>query len=114
MRLRRTLCSGFAATLSALCIAAGAQAATRPLVTAELDRLVAEGAVAPAAAGADRAVYDDARVKLKRLTGARKVQLGGVVADLEGMAARGQFIPSRLPALFLTLQRNVQWWTTSP
>ena len=28
------------------------------------------------------------------------------------MAARDQFRPSRLPALFLTLQRNVEWWST--
>ena len=27
------------------------------------------------------------------------------------MAAREQFTPSRLPALFLTLQRNVEWWS---
>ena len=28
------------------------------------------------------------------------------------MAARRQFTLSRLPSLFLTLQRNVEWWTT--
>ena len=49
---------------------------------------------------------------MKRYTGARKVQLGGVVKDLEDMAAREQFAPSRLPALFLTLQRNIEWWGT--
>ena len=69
----------------------------------------------PEDAAAQRAVYDDAKAKVKTLTGARKVELGGVVKDLEDMAARGQFrVPSRIPALFLTLQRNVEYWSTQP
>ncbi len=30
------------------------------------------------------------------------------------MAARDQFRPSRIPALFLTLRRNVEWWSAQP
>jgi hypothetical protein len=92
-----------------------AEAAKGPTVAGELKRLTAEGALTPEDAAAKRAVYDTAKGKVKALTGARKVELGGVVKDLEDMAARDQFrVPSRLPALFLTLQRNVEYWSSQP
>jgi hypothetical protein len=37
-----------------------------------------------------------------------------VLANVQAIAATGGFIPSRLPALFLTLERNRSWWTTNP
>ena len=83
---------------------------SRPRSPRELERLAGEG-LAPETAGLYRATYVDARARVKRLTGARKVELGGVVKDLEGMAARKQFTLSRVPALFLTLQRNIEWWS---
>jgi hypothetical protein len=110
MRVSRILCAAF---VLILCSAPSAQAAKRT-VASELDRLVAAGTVAPEAAGAYRAIYDDARRRNKKLTGARSLNLGGVITDLDGMAARAQLTPSRLPALFLTLQRNVAFWTTAP
>ncbi len=61
-----------------------------------------------------RAAYDDAKRRLKKLNGARKVELGAVVATLEDVAARGQLTPSRLAPMFLTLSRNVEWWTKGP
>jgi hypothetical protein len=92
-----------------------ADAAKGPTVAGELKRLTAAGSLTPEDAAAKRAVYDDAKAKVKRLTGARKIELGGVVKDLEDMAARDQFrVPSRIPALFLTLQRNVEYWRTQP
>jgi D-glucuronyl C5-epimerase-like protein len=101
------LCSLFAVP------AAGA--AKGPTVAGELKRLTAEGTLTAEDAAAKRAVYDDAKGKVKTLTGARKAELGGVVKDLEDMAARGSFqTPSRLPALFLTLQRNAEYWSTQP
>ncbi len=111
--MTRTFCSGFVLVLCSLLLVAApsAHAQRKVTVAAELKRLQAEGAD-PAAIAGYRATYDDARARVKRLTGARKVQLGGVVTDLEGMAARRQFTLSRLPSLFLTLQRNVEWWTT--
>jgi D-glucuronyl C5-epimerase C-terminus len=110
MRLSRILCAAF---VLFLCSVSNAAAKT-PTVASEIDRLVAAGTVAPEAGGAYRATYDDAKTRLKKLTGARSVNLGGVIHDLDGMAARSQLEPSRLPALFLTLQRNVQFWTTAP
>ena len=44
----------------------------------------------------------------------RKLELGAVVKTLEGVAARGQLTASRLAPLFLTLQRNREWWTKGP
>ncbi len=110
MRFRRTFGWAFVAILCSLFAANAAYAAKKPTVAGELKRLAAEGTIAPEVAAAHRATYDDARAKVKRYTGARKVQLGGVVSDLEDMAARDQLEPSRLPALFLTLQRNIEWW----
>src|SRR5262249_42303260 len=110
MRMRRRLCAVFAAILCGFCAAPAAHAKAHPTVTSELKRLYASGAVAQADYAADRATYSDARKQLKRLSGARKLELGGVLRDLDDMAARGQFSPSRLPALFLTLQHNVEYW----
>src|SRR5690242_20215739 len=111
MRLIRILC---AALVLILCSVSPAAAAQKPTVASELDRLVAAGLVTPEAGGAYRAVYDDAKARNRKLTGARSLNLSGVIKDLDGMAQRRQLQPSRLPALFLTLQRNVQFWTTAP
>src|SRR3954447_6971539 len=112
MRVSRILCAAFVLILCSL--SAADAAPKRPTVASELDRLVAAGTVTPEAGGAYRATYDDAKTRRKRLAGARYLELGGVIRDLEDMAARDQFTPSRLPSLFLTLQRNVQFWTTAP
>lgn len=111
--MRRLFCSVSVPILCSLLLlaASSAHAQKKPTVTRELERLQGEG-VDPAAIATYRATYTDARARVKKLTGARKVQLGGVITDLEGMAARKQFTASRLPSLFLTLQRNVEWWTT--
>jgi hypothetical protein len=47
----------------------------------------------------------------KRLRGTRAAELESVIANLHGVAAAHAMTVSRLPALFLTLKRNVQWWT---
>jgi hypothetical protein len=111
MRLRRSSCCAFVTILCSLCHVAGA-AAARPTVAAELKGLVDAGTLAPADYDAHRAVYDDAKATVKKLVGTRKAELDGVVSDLDDMASRGQLTASRVPALFLTLQRNVEYWRT--
>src|SRR3954469_9925019 len=107
MRLLRILC---AVLVLFVCSVGPADAAPKaPTVASELDRLVVAGTVTPEAGGAYRAVYDDAKQRNRKLSGARSLNLAGVLKDLDDMAARNQFTPSRLPALFLTLQRNVQF-----
>ena len=48
------------------------------------------------------------------LTGTRKAELDAVLANLHAIAVARQLWPSRLPALFLTLESNRRWWTTGP
>ena len=81
-------------------------AQTRRTVPGELKRLLAAGAIDDATYAERRAAYDDAKRTVKRLSGRRRLELWAVVKTLEGVAARGQLTASRLPALFLTLQRN--------
>jgi hypothetical protein len=89
-------------------------AARRRTVAGELERLRAEGAIDDAAYAERRAAYADARRTLRRLKGARRVALAGVLASLDDVAARRELTPSRLPALWLTLEANRRWWTTGP
>ena len=78
-------------------------AAKRRTVIGELDRLRAAGAIDDATYAERRAAYEDAKRTVKKLSGARKVELGAVVSTLEDVAARGQLTASRLAPLFLTL-----------
>src|SRR6478735_11274619 len=115
MRLRRSHFCAIATIVCSLFALPATAAAKGPTVAGELKRLAADGSLTPEDAAAKRAVYDKAKAKVKSLTGTRRAELGGVVTDLEGMAARDQFrVPSRLPALFLTLQRNVEYWSSQP
>src|SRR4051794_12528717 len=115
MRLRRSLCCGLATILCSVWIVGAADAAKGPTVAGELKRLTAEGRLTPEDAAAKRSIYDDAKAIERKLTGARKTELGGVIQELDGMAARGAFAePSRLPALFETLQRNREYWASQP
>jgi D-glucuronyl C5-epimerase C-terminus len=91
-----------------------AEAAKKKTIARELKRLYAAGEIDQATYTADRAIYNDVRARIKRLTGARKVQLAGALATVQGMAARGWMRASRLYPLFLTLQRNAEWWSEQP
>ena len=83
-------------------------------VTSELSRLLRSGAIS---AGAD-ALYSSAFTRAlateRRLHGTRRTELTAVTETLHQIAAAGALTASRLPALFTTLTRNVQWWTTGP
>jgi hypothetical protein len=57
-----------------------------------------------------RHVYAKARSTRRRLRGARGAQLGYVIVTVERISLRGRLRASRLPALFLELQRNYQYW----
>ena len=52
--------------------------------------------------------------EVKRLSQARGDELDAVIENLHGMAVRGSLTASRLPVLFLTLDRNVQYWKSGP
>ena len=114
MRLRRSTCCVFVTILCSLFSAAEASAAKKPTVTRELKDLVAAGTLTPENYAAHRATYSDAKATVKKLVGTRRAELNGVVSDLDDMAARDQLTASRVPALFLTLERNLQYWKTGP
>jgi hypothetical protein len=101
------------AILVAATIAAPAcGSATRPdPVRVALARLAQEGAVPAEQLAADRALYAHALATLPRLRGVRRRELRSVIGILRGMAARGALTGARLPLIFLTLQRNVEWWS---
>jgi hypothetical protein len=85
-----------------------------PTVAAALSGLQRSGAITAAVYQQDSAAYVAAERSLKKLSGTRRTELGAVLANVQAIAAAGEFIPSRLPALFMTLERNRQWWTTQP
>jgi len=89
-------------------VVAAAAKRTRQTVTSELERLRSAGAITPADYTARRAAYLDARRAARRLGS----EMRAVVATLDGITARRRLTASRLPALWLTLERNVQWWST--
>jgi hypothetical protein len=83
-----------------------------PTVPAALSALQASGAITPDQYRTWQGDYSAARSSLGHVLGTRRLELGAVLANVQAIAAAGRFIPSRLPALFLTLERNRQWWTT--
>jgi hypothetical protein len=91
-----------------------ARAARAPTVSAVLLRLRAAGAISGAVYSKDLAALVAAKRSLGRLSGTRRAELGAVLANIQAIAASGALYSSRLPALFLTLERNRQWWTTEP
>jgi hypothetical protein len=84
----------------------------RRTVVGELKRLRREGAIPAEDYASRRTIYDDAKRRARRLSGTRAAEMGAVLRTLEDMAARRQLTPSRLPAVWLTLERNLEWWTT--
>jgi D-glucuronyl C5-epimerase C-terminus len=58
--------------------------------------------------------YRKARSVRRRLRGARGTQLGYVIAAIESIAIRKRLTASRLAPLFLTLERNTQYWPRMP
>lgn len=85
-----------------------------PTVASELSRLYRTGQIDASDYGNYRASWAAAGSTTKHLRGTRASQLRAVMANLQSMAAAHAFTPSRLPALFLTLDRNRQWWSAGP
>jgi hypothetical protein len=91
-----------------------AHASRGPSVTAALQGLQRSGQITPALYAKYSGAYSAAKRSLGRLSGTRRSELGAVMGNVEAMAAGGYFSASRLPVIFLTLERNRQWWTTEP
>jgi hypothetical protein len=46
--------------------------------------------------------------------GVRRHELKAAISIVRGIARRGSLTPERMPMTFLTLQRNVEWWSSAP
>jgi D-glucuronyl C5-epimerase C-terminus len=77
------------------------------------DRML-EGAITQEQHDGWRAVYDEARRVRSRLKGGRRDELAAVVKNADRMAAGGLLTVTRMPAVFLTLQRNTEYWRSKP
>src|SRR5829696_731883 len=118
MARRRTPSCAWIAVGCAFLLAAGAPVAyaakPRKTIARELEKLYQRGKIDQATYDADRAVHADVKRTIRSLRGARRAELAGALASVEGMAARGALRASRLYPLFLTLQRNREWWSSQP
>lgn len=85
---------------------------TGQTVLAALQSLYTEGQISAATYNADTTAWNAAVSADARLTGTPHTELGAVISNVTQIAASGLLIPSRLAEVFLTVNRNVQWWNT--
>jgi D-glucuronyl C5-epimerase-like protein len=85
-----------------------------PTVSAALQGLLRSGAITEAVYRQDYNAYVAAKRSVGRIRGTRRSELAAVLGNVQQMAGAGALIPSRLAAVFLTLERNRDWWTTEP
>ncbi len=100
-------------TLASVALPASAQA-RGPTVYGALQSLQRSGALSAETYSEDASTYTGALVAAKKLSGTRRAELESVIANVQQIAAARELIPSRLPAVMLTLESNVQWWSHEP
>ena len=78
------------------------------------ERTVARAHLAAQITDAQRAQYEAAVAAARstrfRARGVRRRELGGAITIVNRMAERGALTASRMPSVFLTLQRNAEYW----
>ena len=99
--------------LGARLVTSGPPSAART-VRQTLRRLRETGAITAAAYDRYLSIYSRSVAAARRLHGTRAVELWAVIVNVREMAAAGTLTPARLPAVFVTLARNHQWWTRGP
>jgi hypothetical protein len=87
----------------------GAHPASDPVLGA-IQAARASGGINAGRAATYTGTYLNALHVDARLSGVRAKQLGSAISIVQGIAARGTLIASRMRAVFLTLHRNVRWW----
>src|SRR3954452_2759238 len=93
-------------------LAAPAAAAPDPVLGA-LQRAEAGGALAPAQGVVYRQVLTNARAVRDGLHGVRRREMASVLTIAGTIAKRRDLTAARMPALFLTLERNAQGWAAN-
>jgi hypothetical protein len=86
------------------------RAARGPSVSAAITAARRRGTISAAAARRYRTAYSRARSALSHRGGRNRRELGSVIHVLEGIASRRRLTGERMPALFLQLRRNGEFW----
>ncbi len=81
-----------------------------PVISA-IARAVRSGAVVQSQAAGYRETYQHAVAVVRKLHGQRAQELQAAIAIVRGIAARNSLGATRMALVFLTLARNVQWWS---
>jgi hypothetical protein len=76
-----------------------------------LDDLLAQGLIDQPTRDARQLALRKVLRAYKALSGTRQRELGAVIANTDSIAGSGQLTPTRLNAVFATLQANASWWT---
>src|SRR4051794_6572427 len=97
-----------AALISGL-LATPAAAAPDPVLRA-LQRAEATGALPPAQGAVYRQTLANARSVRDGQSGVRRREVASALTIAERIAKRGDLTAARMPAVFLTLARNAEWW----
>lgn len=93
------------------------RAAAGPTVRQALDRARSKGGISAAQHARFNRIYTEARAVLRRKREVAyrcRVQLARVIGVIETMASRGTLNGGRMPALFLQLRRNTEFWEREP
>jgi hypothetical protein len=89
-------------------------AATGPTVGEALTSALEAGEITADQRREWRRTYRRALRTRADLTGARRIQLSSVIETLEAIARADQLHATRMPALFLQLARNTEFWPSAP
>ena len=81
-------------------------------VTGALSSARRRGSISEREYATYRDAWSDGRRAVGRLKGTRRGEQRAVVNTTSAIAARGMLSPSRMPAVFLTLRRNTEYWTS--
>jgi len=113
---RRTELGAVLGNVQAIARGPRGRAAVRhgPSVTAAVQSLLRSSAISESTYRQYSSAYATATRSLGRLSGTRRAELGAVLGNVQAIAAAGELTASRAGALFLTLERNRQWWTSEP
>jgi hypothetical protein len=93
-------------------LAAPAAAAPDPVLAA-LQRAEAAGALPPAQGVLYRQTLAKARSVRDGLRGVRRREMASVLTIAGQIAKRGDLTARRMPAVFLTIERNAEWWAAN-
>ncbi len=98
-------------------LAAGLLAAPTPSlarqdpVRAAIGNAELQGTVTQNQANRWGSTYTLALTALRRTSGNNQTQLRAAIKIVSGIARRNALTPARMPLIFLTLRRNLEWWT---